>query len=180
MIERRIGGDASRPSREIAIGTEACPCLMNAPKCFHGQILGDAGVTDDTNDPAVNLFLVLVKQRLEGFQVPSREAFQKFHAPLSIGSTTAAWRRLQKARGIRENENVRSVKRPSQPAFELVHLAVVGALGPVHHIARGSRQWIGSAWCRLSDNDQKNFYVVASTIQSCADQFDVPASTNPL
>ena len=50
-------------------------------------ILGDAGVSDDANDPAVDLFLVPAKQRLEGFQVPGREAFQKFHAPLSIGST---------------------------------------------------------------------------------------------
>jgi len=39
--------------------------------------------------------------------------------------------------------------------------------------------WFGMVQT-LSDNDQKNFYVVASTIQSCADQFDVPASTNPL
>src|SRR5262249_35048334 len=62
---------------------KARPRAIDAPKRFHGEILGDAGVTNDANDPRVHFPLVLAKQCLEGFQVPGREPFQKFHPPLS-------------------------------------------------------------------------------------------------
>ena len=84
MVESRVGGDAASPGLEIAIGMKAGTIFVDAPECFHGQILSDAGVANDANDPGVDGFLVLPKQRLEGFQVAGRETIQQFHELLSI------------------------------------------------------------------------------------------------
>lgn len=86
MVESGIGGDSASPGLEIAVGPETVPIFVDAPESFHGQILGDAGVADDTDNPGVDFLLVLPEQHLEGFQVACREAFQQFHASLSIST----------------------------------------------------------------------------------------------
>src|SRR6266851_6156176 len=84
MVECRVGGDTARPRTEIAGRIESLSRFVDAPERFHGEILGNAAVTDDANSPGVDFLLVRSKQRFEGFKVARREPFQQFHLPLSI------------------------------------------------------------------------------------------------
>src|SRR6266566_996413 len=84
MVESSVGGDPARPGAEIAGRVEARSRFVDAPECFHGQILSNSAVANDADSPGVNFLLVLSKQRLEGFQVARRETLQQLHLPLSI------------------------------------------------------------------------------------------------
>lgn len=57
---------------------------MNAAERLHGQIFGRAVVPDDSDDPAVDLALVLAKESLKGFEIARRESLQQLHAPLFV------------------------------------------------------------------------------------------------
>src|SRR5580698_6196862 len=79
MIPSCVGADATRPGPEIAVRLESRSILVDAPECFHSQILGDACVADDADNPGVNFPLMLPEQYLEGFEVARRKPFQQFH-----------------------------------------------------------------------------------------------------
>jgi hypothetical protein len=79
MVKSRVRGDSARPGAEITFWLESVSMLVDTPEGFHGQILGDAGVADDSDNPGIDFLLVLPEQHLEGFQVACREAFQQFH-----------------------------------------------------------------------------------------------------
>src|SRR6266699_2976445 len=83
MVESRIGRYSARPGAEIARGVEPRARFVNAPKSFHGEILSNSGVSNDTDNPGVDFLLVLSKQRLEGFQIARCETLQQLHLPLS-------------------------------------------------------------------------------------------------
>ncbi len=89
MVKGDVGGDAPRPGAKIAGRFESRSGPVDAPESFHGQILGNAGITDDANNPGIDFLLVLAKESLEGFEVARREPFQQFHLPLS---TLNYWR----------------------------------------------------------------------------------------
>src|SRR5580658_431143 len=79
MIPSCVGADATRPGPEIAVRLESRSILVDAPECFHSQILGDACVADDADNPGVNFPLMLPEQHLESFEVARRKPFQQFH-----------------------------------------------------------------------------------------------------
>src|SRR5580700_3657750 len=86
VVESRICSDAVGPGSEIAGRIEARAVAIDAPKRFHSEILCNTRVADNSNDPGIDLLLVLAKQHLEGFQVTRREPFQKVHSALSLCS----------------------------------------------------------------------------------------------
>ena len=73
VIERGVGGDASRPWSEASRGVETGVRAMDAPEGFDGEVFGGIRVADDANDPTVNLTLMPAKQRLEGVEVAVTE-----------------------------------------------------------------------------------------------------------
>src|SRR5580692_7822803 len=79
MIQGRVGADAARPGSEIAVRSESGPIFVDPPESFHGQVLSDAGIADDRDNPGVNFPLMLPEQHLEGFEVARRKPFQQFH-----------------------------------------------------------------------------------------------------
>src|SRR6266705_5689773 len=84
MVESSVGGNPARSGAEIAGRVEARSRFVDAPECFHSQILSNSAVANDADSPRVNFLLVLSKQRLEGFQVARRETLQQLHLPLSV------------------------------------------------------------------------------------------------
>src|SRR6266849_2633041 len=89
MVESGVGRDSLRPSTKISGRVKPRSGPVNAPESFHGQILGNAGITDDADNPGIDFLLVLPKERFESVQVARREPFQQFHLPLS---TLNYWR----------------------------------------------------------------------------------------
>jgi len=69
VIERSVGGDASRPRPEAACRVKACVRAIDAPEGFDGEVLGCSRISNDVNDPTVDLTLMPAKQRLEGVEV---------------------------------------------------------------------------------------------------------------
>ena len=74
MVQGRVGADSACPGAEIAIGSELRSMFIDAPERFHSQILSDAGVADDADNPGIDFLLVLPEKRFEGFQVARRPA----------------------------------------------------------------------------------------------------------
>ena len=95
MIQGCVGTNSARPGSEIAVWFESGSIFIDAPECFHGQILSDASVADDADNPGVDFLLVLPEQQFEGFQIACREACQQFHQ-WSLYLITGQWKcRLQ-------------------------------------------------------------------------------------
>jgi hypothetical protein len=61
VIQRSVGGDASRPRSEASGGVEAGVRPIDALEGFDGEFFGDRWIADNTNDPAVDLGLVLME-----------------------------------------------------------------------------------------------------------------------
>jgi hypothetical protein len=79
MIQSCVGADSARPGSEIAVWFESGSIFVDAPECFHCQILSDAGIADDADNPGIDFLLVLPEQHLESFEVARRKPFQQFH-----------------------------------------------------------------------------------------------------
>jgi hypothetical protein len=84
MVKSSVGGDPACPGAEIAGQLEPRSRLVYAPESVHRKILCNSVVTDDANNPGIDLHLVPSKQRFEGFKVARRKPLQQLHLPLSI------------------------------------------------------------------------------------------------
>src|SRR5580658_3556024 len=76
MVQGRVGGDSPGPGLKIALRFEPGSMFVDAPERFHSQILSDASVANDADNPGIYLPLALPEQHLEGVQVARREPFQ--------------------------------------------------------------------------------------------------------
>src|SRR5271168_3484070 len=106
MIQGCVGADSARPGSEIPVWSELGSMFVDAPKSFHGEILSDAGVADDADNPGIDFLLVLPEQHFEGFQVACREAFQQFHVPLSTSNYWLREAEVTNSFGLGPKENV--------------------------------------------------------------------------
>src|SRR6516162_1682538 len=80
MVDRQVGGDPACPGAEVTIRAKPVPRTVDAPKSFHGQILGNAWVTHNTHDPGVDVTLKLTYQRLERIDLAMREPLEQLHS----------------------------------------------------------------------------------------------------
>src|SRR5215475_12556671 len=78
----QIGGDPPRPSCEASVWSKLLARSVDAPKRFNSQILRDAWVTHDANNPCVNLALELSNQRLESIDLAKRKSLEQIHVLL--------------------------------------------------------------------------------------------------
>ena len=75
-VQRGVGCDTPGPWLETACRIEACVGAVNAKERFDGQILGDAWIADDAENPAVYGALMTAEERLERGFVPGMELLQ--------------------------------------------------------------------------------------------------------
>jgi hypothetical protein len=69
-------GDAPRPSLKAMRGLEAGVSPVNAPECFHCQVLRRCRISDNAQNPAVNRTLVQAEECLEGGHAASPKLIQ--------------------------------------------------------------------------------------------------------
>jgi hypothetical protein len=79
MVDRQVGSDPSRPGSEVAIRVKLVPCAVNAPKSFHGQILGNTRVAHNAHGPGVDVPLKLPDQGFERIDLAMREPPEQIH-----------------------------------------------------------------------------------------------------
>src|SRR5271166_6288943 len=79
MVDRQVGGDPSRPSREVSVRPELLARPIDAPESLYGQILCDARIAHDAHNPGVNVALELPDQRLESIDLAKRKSPEQIH-----------------------------------------------------------------------------------------------------
>src|SRR5207302_714353 len=79
MVDRQVGSYSPCPGTKVAIRAKLVPRAVNAPKSFHGQILGNTWVAHNTHCPGVDFALKLAYQRLERIDLAMREPLEQIH-----------------------------------------------------------------------------------------------------
>src|SRR5215813_2370540 len=79
VVERDVHRDPAQPSTAITRRVEARSCAVHTPKCLDAQVLSGGRIADDANDPAIDIPLILPKERFEGVQVARGEPLGQVH-----------------------------------------------------------------------------------------------------
>ena len=77
MVERQVGGDPPRPSREVSVRPELLARPIDAPESLYGQILCDVRIAHDAHNPGVNVALELPDQCLESIDIAKRKSSEQ-------------------------------------------------------------------------------------------------------
>jgi hypothetical protein len=77
VIDRRIGGDAPRPSAETAPRIEARVAAIDAPERLDGEVVGNLGLADNPQNPATDFVLELPEERFERRGIAKGEPLQQ-------------------------------------------------------------------------------------------------------
>src|SRR5262249_61029169 len=75
----RFCSHAAKPAGAVALRVQTIAVLIQAPEGFDGKALGGARIASDADDPAVDLALVLAKERFKGFRLARRESLENVH-----------------------------------------------------------------------------------------------------
>src|SRR5215472_9090140 len=94
MVNGEVGSHAAKPTGAVAFGVQTIAVLIQAPEGFDGKVLGGARIASDANDPAVDLALVLAKERFKGFRLARRESLENVHLASLLILTRSAAERL--------------------------------------------------------------------------------------
>jgi len=79
VVDRQVGGDASRPGSEVACRPKALACSVDALQSFYRQVLGDTRIANDAHNPSVDVALVMPNQNLESIDLAICKSPEQVH-----------------------------------------------------------------------------------------------------